>query len=430
MRTKHKVYFRTIYMIVLFLGYYMGIKYYGTPMKSYTYAIFLLIYLYYYLSDFLEFKRGGGKFKPWILSLVINLLMATFLWTFSKSYLLFFKFSIFWLFSNILREVLLRFQAKDLKAIFIGSEEKLQECNINSERNFFNFVARIDVGSKNGEILEYISKEKIEAIVIEEEVAKSHPKEFLNLKLKGIKVFFPWQYKESVERKIDVREVSDRWFLYSQGFDILSDTFERKIKRAVDVLAAIGVGVFAVPIIGVAAFIMKLMGVFDKKTAGPIFFKQVRVGLGNEPFEIIKFRTMITKEHWEEVGFDPEMEAWTEEGDPRITRLGIFMRKTRIDELPQLINVFRGEMSFVGPRPESVSYVKILEEEIPFYALRHTVLPGLTGWAQVMYPYGASVEDALHKMEYDLYYIKHQTFIMDLMIFFKTVKTVVFGKGR
>ncbi len=430
MRTKHKVYFRAIYMVVLFLGYRVGIEFYGTPMKSYTYAIFLLIYLYYYLSDFLEFRRSNGKYKPWILSLIINLMMAFFLWTFSKSYLLFFKFSIFWLFSNILRETLLKFETEDLKAIFVGSEEKFVECSRKSERSFFNFVARIDVGSKSGEIMKYISQEEIEAIVIEEEVAKSYPKEFLDLKLKGIKVFFPWQYKESVDRKIDVKEVSDRWFLYSQGFDILSDTFERKIKRCVDILAAIGIGVFALPIIGLATFIMKVMGVLDKKTAGPTFFKQERVGLGNEPFEIIKFRTMITKEHWKEVGFDPNIEAWTEKDDPRITKLGKFMRKTRIDELPQLINVLRGEMSFVGPRPESVSYVKILEEEVPFYALRHTVLPGLTGWAQVMYPYGASVEDALHKLEYDLFYIKHQTFVMDLMIFFKTMKTVVFGRGR
>lgn len=430
MRVKHKIYFRSIYMAILFLGYYIGIKFYKTPMKSYTYAIFLLIYLYYYLSDFLEFRSGGARFKPWILSLIINLLMASFLWTFSKSYLLFFKFFIFWIYSNLLREVLLRFRAKELKAIFVGSEEKFQECTRNSKRNFFNFVARIEAGSKNGEILEYISREEIEAIIIEEEVAKSYPKEFLNLKLKGIKVFFPWQYKESVDRKIDVKEISDRWFLYSQGFDILSDTFERKIKRGVDILAAIGVGVFAVPLIGISALMMKLMGMIDKKTAGPVFFKQVRVGLGNESFEIIKFRTMITKEHWKDVGFDPNIEAWTEEEDPRITKLGKFMRKTRIDELPQLINVFRGEMSFVGPRPESVPYVKILEEEIPFYALRHTVLPGLTGWAQVMYPYGASVEDALHKLEYDLFYIKHQTFVMDLMIFFKTVKTVIFGMGR
>jgi len=344
--------------------------------------------------------------------------------------LVFFKFALLWAFSNIVREFLVLFEAKDLKAVFIGSEEKFIECTKMRERNFFDFLKRLDGEVKNGEILEYIEKKEIEAVVIEEEIAKRFPREFLDLKLKGIKVLFPWQYKESVDRKIDVRDISDRWFLYSQGFDILSDTFERKIKRGVDLLAAVGVGTFAIPLIGGAALIMKMMGIVDRKAAGPIFFKQVRVGLGNEPFEIIKFRTMITKEHWKEVGFDPEMEAWTEAGDPRITKLGKFMRKTRIDELPQLINVLRGEMSFVGPRPESVSYVKILEDEIPFYALRHTVLPGLTGWAQVMYPYGASVEDALHKMEYDLYYIKHQSFIMDLMIFFKTVKTVIFGRGR
>jgi len=175
---------------------------------------------------------------------------------------------------------------------------------------------------------------------------------------------------------------------------------------------------------------MKIRVVFNPKEAGKIFFKQKRVGLGSEPFEIIKIRTMMEKKYWESVGFDPANESWTETGDPRITKIGKFLRKTRIDELPQLLNVLRGEMSFVGPRPESATYVEMLEKELPFYSLRHAVVPGLTGWAQVMYPYGATVEDALRKLEFDLYYIKHQSFLLDIMIFIKTIKVVVFGKGR
>jgi lipopolysaccharide/colanic/teichoic acid biosynthesis glycosyltransferase len=176
--------------------------------------------------------------------------------------------------------------------------------------------------------------------------------------------------------------------------------------------------------------LLKIIGFINKKESGPILFCQMRVGLGNEPFKMYKLRSMITKEHWAEVGFDPEKESWTIEKDPRITKLGNFLRKTRLDELPQLLNVFQGEMSFVGPRPESVEYVEELEKTIPFYNLRHSVQPGLTGWAQVMYPYGATVEDSLRKLEFDLYYIKHQNFVLDIGIFFKTVKTVLSVKGR
>lgn len=429
MKTKQKVYLRTIFILLLFLAYKTGNEMYGTPMKSYNYAIFLIISIYYYLTDFLEFNSLGGKYRPWLTSLGINIFLSTFLWTFSKSGILFFKFFILWIFSNLLRVLLLKFEDKTLKAIYIGEKEKFSDYK-NGNNNYIKFVDYLELKTDTEAALKYIEENKIELVVLEATVIKNNPKEFLDLKLSGVKVFLPWQYRESIDRKIDVRTISNKWFLHNQGFDILNDTFERKIKRGVDLLAACGVGVFAVPLIGGAALIMKVMGILDKKTAGPLFFKQIRIGLGNKPFEILKFRTMITKEHWAEVGFDPNMESWTEADDPRITKLGKFMRKTRIDELPQLINVFRGEMSFVGPRPESESYVKILEEEVPFYALRHTVLPGLTGWAQVMYPYGASVEDALHKLEYDLYYIKHQTFIMDLMVFFKTVKIVVFGRGR
>ena len=121
---------------------------------------------------------------------------------------------------------------------------------------------------------------------------------------------------------------------------------------------------------------------------------------------------------------------WAQVNDPRVTKFGNFMRKTRIDELPQLVNVLKGQMSFIGPRPERMVFIKELEKEIPYYNLRHMVKPGLTGWAQVMYPYGASVEDARRKLEYDLYYIKHHSLYLDMMIMFMTFKTVVFGKGR
>ena len=177
------------------------------------------------------------------------------------------------------------------------------------------------------------------------------------------------------------------------------------------------IGIFAAPVIVLAAIIVKL------ESKGPIFFIQERIGEGNKKFNIVKFRSMTT---------DAEKDGpqWASKNDNRVTKFGKIMRATRIDELPQLWNVLRGEMSFVGPRPEREYFIQQLEKEIPYYNLRHTVKPGLTGGAQVMYPYGASVEDAYRKLQYDLYYIKHHSIPFDVKVLLKTVTIVIFGKGR
>ncbi|MGL5354929.1 MAG: sugar transferase, partial [Cetobacterium sp.] len=150
---------------------------------------------------------------------------------------------------------------------------------------------------------------------------------------------------------------------------------------------------------------------------------QPRVGENEKEFLVYKFRSMS-------VDAEKDGAKWAQKNDPRVTKFGNFMRKTRIDELPQLFNVIKGDMSFIGPRPERMVFIKELEKTIPYYGLRHMIKPGLTGWAQVMYPYGATVEDAKHKLEYDLYYIKCYNLFLDLVILFKTLKTVLFGKGR
>ena len=155
---------------------------------------------------------------------------------------------------------------------------------------------------------------------------------------------------------------------------------------------------------------------------GPIFFRQIRVGLGGRTFSVIKFRTM--RQDAEASGA-----VWATKNDPRVTSLGGFMRKTRLDEIPQLWNVLRGEMGFVGPRPERPEFVQWLTNDIPYYELRHMIRPGITGWAQVRYQYGASLEDTRHKLEYDLYYIKHLSLGLDLLIMFETIKTIVLRRG-
>ncbi|MBR5050422.1 MAG: sugar transferase, partial [Desulfovibrio sp.] len=155
---------------------------------------------------------------------------------------------------------------------------------------------------------------------------------------------------------------------------------------------------------------------------GPVIYKQDRVGLFEKEFTVYKFRSMRT---------DAEKNGavWAKEHDDRVTRIGRFIRKVRIDELPQLWNILKGDMSFIGPRPERMAFVTQLKKDIPYYSLRHTVKPGLTGWAQVCYPYGASQEDALHKLEYDLYYIKNMSLLLDIVIILKTVGVVLFPKG-
>jgi exopolysaccharide biosynthesis polyprenyl glycosylphosphotransferase len=155
---------------------------------------------------------------------------------------------------------------------------------------------------------------------------------------------------------------------------------------------------------------------------GPIFFRQVRVGLRGKPFEVIKFRTMC---------HDAEKNGaqWAKKNDSRVTRVGRLMRKTRLDEIPQLWNVLKGDMGFVGPRPERPEFVDWLSSEIPFYELRHIIRPGLTGWAQVRYGYGATLEETKHKLEYDLYYVKHMSVGLDLLVIFETVKTILLRRG-
>ncbi len=241
-------------------------------------------------------------------------------------------------------------------------------------------------------------------------------KEILRCKLKGVQVIDGLDYYERLTGKLMIERTNYSWFIYSDGFRLTS--FMRLHKRMFDIFwALIGI-TLSLPIYPFVILAIKI------DSPGPIFFRQKRVGLDEEEFEILKFRTMVQ---------DAEKKSgavWAQKNDPRITRLGNFLRKTRIDELPQLFNVLHGDMSFIGPRPERMAFVTELNEQIPFYAKRHFVKPGITGWAQVRYPYGASVEDAKEKLKYDLYYIKNYSIFLDLMIISETIKVVLFGRGR
>lgn len=215
----------------------------------------------------------------------------------------------------------------------------------------------------------------------------------------------------------EVRLLHSSYFLHQKAFSILSNKRTQIAKRCVDIVSAILLLIITLPFSVFAALLIKL------ESPGPILFKQKRTGQYNKEFEVYKFRSMRN---------DAEKDGaqWASKNDARVTKVGKFIRKTRIDEIPQLINVLQGTMSIVGPRPEREVFIKDLEKEIAYYRFRHAVKPGVTGLAQVSYPYGASVEDAIWKHKYDIHYIKHHSALLDLKILLLTVKTVIFGMGR
>ena len=240
-------------------------------------------------------------------------------------------------------------------------------------------------------------------------------KDLLRIKTKGVHVNDFSSFLERETGRVDLDTVNPSWLIFSDGFSS-GRMLSSAVKRLFDITASLVLLALTFPIIALFALIVKL----DSK--GPAFFRQQRVGLYGEPFQLIKLRSMRT---------DAEKDGakWAEENDPRITRIGRLIRKLRIDELPQTWSVLLGHMSFVGPRPEVPSFVENLEEEIPFYGERHMVKPGITGWAQINYPYGASVEDSRRKLEYDLYYAKNYTPFLDLVILLQTVRVILWPEG-
>ncbi len=240
-------------------------------------------------------------------------------------------------------------------------------------------------------------------------------KDLLRIKTKGVHVNDFSSFIERETGRVDLDTINPSWLIFSDGFSS-GRMFSSAVKRIFDISASVILLALTFPIIGLFALLVKI----DSK--GPAFFRQTRVGLFGEPFTVIKLRSMRT---------DAEKDGakWAEENDPRITRLGRFIRKVRIDELPQTWSVLKGQMSFVGPRPEVPSFVESLEEEIPFYGERHMVKPGITGWAQINYPYGASVEDSRCKLEYDLYYAKNYTPFLDFVILLQTLRVILWPEG-
>ena len=240
-------------------------------------------------------------------------------------------------------------------------------------------------------------------------------KDLLRIKTTGVHVNDFSTFMERETGRVDLDTVNPSWLIFSDGFSS-GRALSSAAKRIFDITASLLLLVLTLPVIVLFALLVKI----DSK--GPAFFRQRRVGLYGEPFDVIKLRSMRT---------DAEVNGaqFAQENDPRVTRIGRFIRKVRIDELLQTWSVLKGEMSFVGPRPERPEFVSDLEEKLPYYAERHMVKPGITGWAQINYPYGASIEDSRHKLEYDLYYAKNYTPFLDLLILLQTLRVVLWHEG-
>jgi exopolysaccharide biosynthesis polyprenyl glycosylphosphotransferase len=242
-------------------------------------------------------------------------------------------------------------------------------------------------------------------------------KQLMALRLRGVRIYTLSDFYEIFWFKVPINDLKEAWFAINEGFHLLHSKIGQRLKRAFDIFLSLVILIISFPICLLTGILITLT---DK---GPIFYTQWRKGLAGENFKIFKFRSM-------RVEAEKNGAVWASKKDDRITWIGNIIRKTRIDEIPQVLNVFKGDMSFIGPRPERPEFTQMLEKEIPFYDLRHLVKPGITGWAQVNYPYGASVEDAKEKLMYDIYYIKNFSIFLDLSIVLKTIRILLLGKGR
>ncbi len=242
-------------------------------------------------------------------------------------------------------------------------------------------------------------------------------RELLDCRLAGIEVIDIVSFLERETGRVRLDVLNPSWIIFGEGFR--RDPVRQFTKRSFDVIAALALLLVTLPFIMLTMFAIAL----EDGPRGPYFYRQRRVGLDGKVFNVLKFRSMTV---------DAESDGrprWATSGDARVTRVGRLIRKVRIDELPQVFNVLRGDMSFVGPRPERPEFVSQFGESVPYYDERHCAKPGITGWAQLCYPYGASEKDAIEKLQYDLYYVKNHTLLFDLMILLQTVEVVVFGKG-
>ena len=281
------------------------------------------------------------------------------------------------------------------------------------------FVPPERILTADGSLLHFARLHRIDEIVVAmDDRRRSFPvQELLECRLSGVDVVDLVSFLERETGRVRLDVLNPSWMIFSEGFR--RDPLRLVSERAFDVVASIGLLLITWPLMLLAALAIK----FEDGIGAPVLYRQARVGLEGRIFEVLKFRSMRT---------DAEIDGqarWADKEDPRITGVGKVLRKTRVDELPQILNVLKGDMSFVGPRPERPEFVAALNEKIPYYRERHCVKPGITGWAQLCYPYGSSEHDALEKLQYDLYYVKNHSLIFDIVILLQTAEVILWRKG-
>ncbi len=394
---------------VIFEFYNIRAKFRGPDFLASMAGAFGLAFLFSIISAYVfSYKLGRGVFLiSWLLTGVL-----VYGWRFV--YRTFFKLS------EPRRNVLILGNGVTTETVIpaLKNDPEFRLSAIMDARILKDMLAKGSRPDRKGSLEAFVELNNINDIVLSLDAGDSSEMEraLVNCRMKGIACYTIEAFYERIFEKLPVLMLNDRWFILSGGFGTLGNRFYKGVKRAFDVAAAGLILLVTLPLSLLIALAIRLT------SRGPVFFTQFRLGEGKLPFRIIKFRTMV---------HDAEADGprWATDQDRRVTRIGRFLRPTRLDEIPQLVNVLKGEMSLIGPRPEREYFVNRLTEKIPFYALRFFVKPGLTGWAQVNYRYGLNEEDALEKLRYELYYIKNQSLALDTRILMRTIRVILTARG-
>lgn len=439
MNHKKNIIYVLMSIIINFLIYREVFKSFKLSLNLPMYAMFILLLFSYYLFNTLNF-RFTYKSKDFLYATGLNFIAFSIFYFFYKKPDLYLAFLIYNILQNIVNYFLHNYKKRKINVLIVDEGNYLKEIEmILSHSENYNFVGYVNdktvekdenyLGHIEG-IKGIVKKYEIDGVVFtKSKMVKKYSNLLVAIKLRGIRVVDYFLFLEEFEGKINTDKIDSMWILMTDSFNNFGSNLQKRLKRMIDFILSIILFFVFLPFMAVTYIMVKcdvglkyLILNPMRIIKNPAFFKQKRIGYRGREFNIIKFRSM--KVH------DPtKYSKYASENDERITAVGHFIRKTRLDELPQIINVINGAMSFVGPRPEWDELGKKYEKKIKNYELRYAVQPGITGWAQTMYTYGASVDDAKIKLGYDLYYVKNQSLMLDIIILFKTTRIVLFGKG-
>ena len=420
---------------------------FGDIRSSFNIAVILSLFIYIFIFYIADFYNLEDKFKSkWsilrfaaavvVANSIIAIVFYIFpFWKYGRGIFLLsgvfiFILSILW---HLIFNEFFKHQRVPSGILIVGAGEAGNAiCNILKENNDINIIGLLDddpyklgmsVGSskvigKTEMLLSLLNDRKIDRVIvaITHDMSPELFKQIVQAKFNGVEIYDMLSVYQSITGKIPVLHTNDRWLWDADIYGIKKNLYNTKIKTVLDKFFAVTGTILSSPVMLITAILIKLDSI------GPVFYSQQRVGKDGKIFTLFKFRSM-------RADAEPEGAVWAEKNDYRVTSIGRVIRFLRIDEIPQMWNVLKGDMSFIGPRPERPEFVEHLSKEIPYYSLRNSVKPGITGWAQVNYRYGASKEDSLEKLQYDLFYIKNVSFLLDIVILFVTIRVVLFGRG-